>query len=69
MMQLTPGQPPIGFGPGLIDLRIREAIFYCWAFIPEQERSLERVEQEIDRIVKRALANLKDDMKNLMREI
>ena len=50
------------FGPGLVDQRIREAILFCWGSIPEQHRSLDKVEQEINRIVKRAFDNFREDL-------
>lgn len=66
MLEPTPERIAAGgFGPGLIDERIREAILICWVALPEQQRSLERVEQEINRIVKRAFDNFRDDLKVL----
>lgn len=59
------GIPADGFGPGLIDERIRGAILICWMALPKEHRSLERVEEEINRIVKRAFDNFRDDLKVL----
>jgi hypothetical protein len=47
------------------DQAVRQAIQMCWMLLPVKRRSLPAVEAEITRIVKRALANLKDDMESL----
>lgn len=48
-------------GPQAVDQMIRQAISMCWVLIPEENRSVARVEQEIRRVVDRAIANLKED--------
>ena len=47
-------------GPLMVDNAIRQAIQH-WMVLPEEERTVDRVEQEIRRLVDRALANLKED--------
>jgi DNA-directed RNA polymerase specialized sigma24 family protein len=46
----------------MVDQTIRQAIMHCWMMLPEEERSLERVEKEIFRLVQRALQDLKEDI-------
>jgi len=48
-------------GPLTVDQHIRQAIQHCWMALPEEERSLERVEQEIVRLVWRALKDVRED--------
>jgi len=48
-------------GPLMADNAVRNAIQQCWTALPEAERSPERVEQEILRLVQRALRDLKED--------
>jgi len=48
-------------GPLLVDQAIRQAIQHCWMLLSEEERSAERVEQEIIRVVQRALRDLRED--------
>lgn len=45
----------------MVDNAIRQAIQHCWMVLPEEERTVDRVEQEIRRLVDRALADLKED--------
>lgn len=44
-----------------VDQHIRQAIQHCWTALPEEERSLKRVEQEIARLVQRALREIEED--------
>ena len=48
-------------GPLMVDQVIRQAIQQCWMSLPEDERSPERVEQEILRLVHRALQEMRED--------
>jgi hypothetical protein len=48
-------------GPQAIDRQIRQAIFFCWAMLPKERRTVAAVEAEIRRLVDRALANVKED--------
>lgn len=48
-------------GPFGVDQAIRQAISSCWQMLPEQERSVEKVEKEIIRLVQRALQEFKED--------
>jgi flagellar motility protein MotE (MotC chaperone) len=48
-------------GPLTVDQIIRQAIQHCWMILPEEERSIERVEQEIFRLVLRALRDAQED--------
>ena len=44
------------------DQHVRQAIQLCWTALPEEERSLERVEQEMTRLVRRALDDIEEDL-------
>jgi hypothetical protein len=50
------------FGPFLVDQAIRRAISHCWMVLPEKERTPARVEQEILRVVSRALKEMWEDV-------
>lgn len=49
------------FGPFLVDQAIRQAISHCWMILPEDDRSPARVEEEILRLVQRALQEMWED--------
>ena len=48
-------------GPGAVDEQIRQAIHFCWMMLPAERRTVNEVEQEIRRIVERALKALRED--------
>ncbi len=48
-------------GPLMVDQAIRQAIQHCWMMLLEEERSADKVEEEITRIVRRALKDLRED--------
>jgi hypothetical protein len=48
-------------GPLGVDQAVRQAITQCWMMLPEDERSPERVEKEIRRLVQRALEDMQED--------
>jgi len=48
-------------GPLMVDQTIRQAIQHCWMSLPDDERSPDHVEQEILRVVHRALQDLRED--------
>jgi len=49
------------FGPGQVDQMIRQAIQMCWMMLPEDKRSVDGVENQMRRIVDRAIKNLRED--------
>jgi hypothetical protein len=49
-------------GPFMVDQAIRQAITHCWMMLPEEQRSAEKVEQEMQRLVQRALEDFKEDV-------
>lgn len=49
------------FGPMQIDQQIRRAVQFCWLGLPKEKRSLDEVEQQIHRLVDRALRDLRED--------
>jgi hypothetical protein len=48
-------------GPQAVDQMIRQALSTCWVLLPENRRNVTTVEQEIRRIVDRAIVNFKED--------
>lgn len=62
MTQLAAGTALRDFmGPLLVDQAIRQAVQHCWLLLPEEERSVARVRQEIERLVQRALKDFEED--------
>jgi hypothetical protein len=49
------------FGPAHIDTSIRQAIQFCWMSLPKDKRTADELEQQIRRIVERALKDFRDD--------
>jgi hypothetical protein len=49
------------FGPGQVDAMIRQAIQMCWLALPSDKKRIGNVEEEIHRLVARALRDFKDD--------
>lgn len=49
------------FGPGQVDQMLRQAISFCWMALPKEQRTLDNVEIEVMRLVKRALRDMRDD--------
>lgn len=45
----------------VVDQHIRQAIQHYWTALPEKERSLKQVEQEITKLVQRALKDIEED--------
>ena len=50
-------------GPGQVDQMVRGAIQHCWMMLPEDRKHVDAVEAEIRRLVDRALADLRDDVR------
>lgn len=50
------------FGPTAVDDAIRQAIHMCWMFLPEEKRNMQEVEQQIRRLLDRAIENAKEDV-------
>jgi hypothetical protein len=48
-------------GPGQVDQAIRQAIQLCWMSLPKDKRNVEEVENQIRRLVDRALQDLRED--------
>ncbi len=48
--------------PISVDQHIRQAIHACWKAIPEQERSVERLNREMRRLTRRALQAVEEDL-------
>ena len=49
------------FGPSQIDQQIRQAIQFCWMALPKEKRNVDELEQQIRRLVDRALRDLRED--------
>jgi carbonic anhydrase len=48
-------------GPMMVDNSIRQAIQHCWMMLPEDNRTIDALEKEIERLVKRAFENIRED--------
>ncbi len=52
------------FGPQQVDHQIRQAIQFCWMALPAERQNVDGVEQEIRRIVDRAIRDLREDFES-----
>lgn len=48
-------------GPFMIDQHIRQAIMHCWIMLPEDERSITKVKDEVLRLFHRAIKDMYED--------
>ena len=48
-------------GPGHVDQMIRGAIQQCWMILPKDRRNADEVARQLQRILDRAIANLRED--------
>ena len=55
-LHLQRGMPPM-----MVDQSIRQAIMNCWMMLPEDKRTLADLEREMNRLLKRALENMRED--------
>ena len=49
------------FSPQQVDQQIRQAIQFCWMALPPDKQNVDEVQEQIRRIVDRALRDLPDD--------
>ena len=49
------------FSPQQVDQQIRQAIQFCWMALPPENQNVDEVENQIRRIVERALRDLRED--------
>jgi hypothetical protein len=50
-------------GPGQVDHQLRQVIQMCWMMLPENKKTVDELEKQIDRLLKRALKDLREDAK------
>ncbi|MCY3022008.1 MAG: hypothetical protein NTW87_23600 [Planctomycetota bacterium] len=48
-------------GPQAVDHAVRSAINLCWMMLPDEKKNIDNVEAEIQRLVERALKDLRAD--------
>ena len=48
-------------GPMMVDQSLRQAIMHCWMMLPDDQRTLDNVEKEMSRLLKRALEDMRED--------
>jgi hypothetical protein len=63
-MRINDGDTPFGdplFGPGFVDVKLREAINFCWVMLPDESRTTSRLAEEMRRILERAIKDIQDD--------
>ena len=51
------------FGPEQVDNAVRQAIQFCWMSLPKDRRTADEVENQIRRLVDRALKDFREDRK------
>jgi hypothetical protein len=56
------------FGPGQIDQFIRQAVQYCWMALPKERRTTQELENQIHRMVDRALKDFREDREAFAKE-
>ena len=49
------------FGPGQVDQTIRQAIHFCWIALPKDRKNADELENQVRRIVDRALKDFRED--------
>jgi hypothetical protein len=49
------------FGPGHLDQSVRQVINTCWMMLPKERKTHENVEQEVRRLMERALQDFRED--------
>jgi len=66
-MMFKPDDPNAGdnmrrmFGPGQVDVQIRQAIHLCWMLLPDDKKTVDDLEKQLCRIVDRAIRDLRED--------
>ena len=55
------------FGPGQVDQTIRQAIHFCWMALPKDRKNADELENQVRRIVDRALKDFRDDSEEFRR--
>ena len=48
-------------GPMMVDQSLRQAIMHCWMMLPDDQRTPEKVEEEMNRLLRRALKDMRED--------
>jgi hypothetical protein len=56
------------FSPAQVDHMIRQAIHWCWMSLPRDRKTVVEVEQQIRRLVDRALKDFREDAEQLGRK-
>ena len=49
------------FGPGQVDHQLRQVLHICWMVLPDNKKTVDEIEKQIDRLLKRALKDLRED--------
>jgi len=50
-------------GPGFVDKKLRDVLQLCWLSLPPSKRNIVELDKEMHFILKRALDNIRDDLK------
>lgn len=48
-------------GPGAGDQHLRQAIHFCWMTLPDSQKTLDGLEQEVRRLVDRIFRDMRED--------
>ena len=49
------------FTPSQVDEQVRQAVQFCWMMLPEDKRTIDELEKQLHRIVKRAIKDFRED--------
>ncbi|MBK9128161.1 MAG: hypothetical protein IPM13_10215 [Phycisphaerales bacterium] len=60
-----PPDPAKYFGPHLIASQIQQALAACWLMLPPERRTIDEVEKQMLRMVTRAIAQFREDQREL----
>lgn len=49
------------FGPGQVDQMVRQAVQFCWMSLPKENRNVDELKKQIQRLVERAFRDFQED--------
>jgi hypothetical protein len=55
-------------GPGHVDQMVRQAIHSAWMMLPKERRNIDELEKQIQRMVDRAIRDMREDVKQFGRD-
>jgi hypothetical protein len=55
-------------GPGQVDQHLRQTMQMCWMMLPDNKRTVDEVEKQIGRLLKRAIEDMREDADTFLGE-